>query len=128
EEEIKDLQAFIARFSANASKSKQATSRRKLLESITLDDIQPSSRRYPYVAYNAEREIGDDLLRDEGLTKYINSQKVLDNVSFIINRNEKVAFVGKDDLANTTLFQILMGEIEAVSGEFHWGVTTSQSY
>jgi len=128
EEKIKDLQAFIARFSANASKSKQATSRRKLLESITLDDIQPSSRRYPYVAFKAEREIGNDLLRVEGLTKSINGQKVLDNVSFIINRNEKVAFVGKDDLANTTLFQILMGEMEADAGEFHWGVTTSQSY
>lgn len=128
EEKIKDLQAFIARFSANASKSKQATSRRKLLESITLDDIKPSSRRYPYVAFSPEREIGNDLLRVEGLTKTINGQKVLNNVSFTINRNEKVAFVGKDDLAKTTLFQILMGEMEADSGEYHWGVTTSQSY
>lgn len=128
EEKIKDLQAFIARFSANASKSKQATSRRKLLESITLDDIKPSSRRYPYVAFSPEREIGNDLLRVEGLTKTINGQKVLNNVSFTINRNEKVAFVGKDDLAKTTLFQILMGEMEADNGEYHWGVTTSQSY
>jgi len=128
EEKVKDLQAFIARFSANASKSKQATSRRKLLESITLDDIKPSSRRYPYVAFSPEREIGNDLLRVDGLTKEINGQKVLDNVSFTINKDEKVAFVGKDELAKTTLFEILMGEMEADSGEFHWGVTTSQSY
>ncbi|HLR72677.1 MAG TPA: ATP-binding cassette domain-containing protein, partial [Pseudogracilibacillus sp.] len=128
EEKIKDLQAFVARFSANASKSKQATSRKKLLDSITLDDIKPSSRRYPYVAFSPEREIGNDLLRVEGLTKTINGQKVLDNVSFTINRDEKVAFVGKDDLANTTLFEILMGKMEPDSGEFHWGVTTSQSY
>lgn len=128
EEKIKDLQAFVARFSANASKSKQATSRRKLLENITLDDIKPSSRRYPYVAFSPEREIGNDLLRVDGLTKTINGQKVLDNVSFTINKDDKVAFVGKDDLAKTTLFDILMGETEADSGEFHWGVTTSQSY
>ena len=128
EEKVKDLQAFIARFSANASKSKQATSRRKLLESITLDDLKPSSRRYPYVAFSPEREIGNDLLRVEGLTKTINGQKVLDNVSFTIHKDEKVAFVGKDDLARTTLFEILMGEIEADSGQYHWGVTTSQAY
>lgn len=128
EEKVKDLQAFIARFSANASKSKQATSRRKLLESITLDDIKPSSRRYPYVAFSPEREIGNDLLRVEGLTKTINNQKVLDNVSFIINKDDKVAFVGQDDLAKTTLFDILMGETEADSGTYHWGVTTSQAY
>lgn len=128
EEKIKDLQAFIARFSANASKSKQATSRRKLLESITLDDIKPSSRRYPYVAFTPEREIGRDLLRVEGLTKTINGQKVLDNVSFTINKDDKVAFVGRNDLAKTTLFQILMGEMEPDAGEYHWGVTTSRSY
>src|SRR5690625_5154533 len=128
EEKIKDLQAFIARFSANASKSKQATSRRKLLENITLDDIKPSSRRYPYVAFSPEREIGNDLLRVDGLSKTINGQKVLDNVSFTINKGDKVAFVGKDDLAKTTLLEILMGEIEPDSGEFHWGVTTSQAY
>lgn len=128
EEKIKDLQAFIARFSANASKSRQATSRRKLLENITLDDIQPSSRRYPYVAFSPEREIGNDLLRVDGLSKTINGQKILDNVSFTINKDEKVAFVGKNDLAKTTLFQILMGELKADEGEFHWGVTTSQSY
>lgn len=128
EDKIKDLQAFVARFSANASKSKQATSRRKLLESITLDDIKPSSRRYPYVAFSPEREIGNDLLRVEGLTKTINGHKVLDNVSFTINKDEKVAFVGKDDLTKTVLFDILMGKTEADSGSFHWGVTTTQSY
>ncbi|MBO1002124.1 ABC-F family ATP-binding cassette domain-containing protein [Pseudogracilibacillus auburnensis] len=128
EEKIKDLQAFIARFSANASKSKQATSRRKLLENITLDDLKPSSRRYPYVAFSPEREIGNDLLRVEGLTKTINGQKVLDNVSFILNKDDKVAFVGKDDLAKTTLFEILTGEMEPDAGEYHWGVTTSQAY
>lgn len=128
EEKIKDLQAFIARFSANASKSRQATSRRKLLESITLDDIKPSSRRYPYVAFSPEREIGNDLLRVDGLSKTINGQKVLDNVSFILNRDDKVAFVGRDDLAITTLFQIITGEVEADAGNYQWGVTTSQSY
>lgn len=128
EDKIKDLQAFIARFSANASKSKQATSRKKLLDSITLDDIKPSSRRFPYVAFSPEREIGNDMLRVENLTKTINGQKVLDNVSFIINPNEKVAFVGKDDLAKTTLFEIINGKMEADSGTYHWGVTTSQSY
>src|SRR5690625_4688017 len=128
EEKIKDLQAFIARFSANASKSKQATSRRKLLENIPLDDIKPSSRRYPYVAFSPEREIGKDLLRVEGLTKTINGQKVLDNVSFTINKDDKVAFIGKNDLANTTLFEIIMGELEQDAGEYHWGVTTSQAY
>lgn len=128
EEKVKDLEAFIARFSANASKSKQATSRQKLLESITLDDIQPSSRRYPYIAFTPEREIGNDLLRVVGISKTINGQKILDNVSFIIDKDDKVAFVGKDDLANTTLFEILMGEMEPDEGEIHWGVTTSQAY
>lgn len=128
EEKVKDLEAFIARFSANASKSKQATSRQKLLESITLDDIQPSSRRYPYIAFTPEREIGNDLLRVVGISKTINGQKILDNVSFIIDKDDKVAFVGKDDLANTVLFEILMGEMEPDEGEVHWGVTTSQAY
>lgn len=128
EEKIKDLQNFIARFSANASKSKQATSRKKLLDSISLDDIKPSSRRYPYVAFTPEREIGKDLLRVEGLTKTINGHKVLDNVSFTIHKDEKVALVGKDDLAKTTLFEIIMGNMEADSGTYHWGVTTSQEY
>lgn len=128
EEKIKDLQAFVARFSANASKSRQATSRKKLLDSITLDDIKPSSRKYPYVAFSPEREIGNDLLIVEGLTKTINGQKVLNNVSFTLNKDDKVAFVGRDDIAKTTLFKILMGEMEPDAGSFKWGITTSQSY
>lgn len=128
EEKIKELQAFIARFSANASKSKQATSRKKLLEKISLDDIRPSSRRYPFVGFTPEREIGNDLLRVEGLTKSIDGVKVLDNVSFIMNKGDKLAFVGKSEIAITTLFKILMGEMEADSGTFKWGVTTSQAY
>lgn len=128
EEKIKDLQAFIARFSANASKSRQATSRKKLLDSITLDDIKPSSRKYPYIAFEAEREIGNDLLRVDGLTKTINGKKVLDNVSFIMNKDDKIALIGPDDIAKTTLMQILMGEMEPDAGTYKWGVTTSQSY
>ena len=128
EEKIKDLQNFIARFSANASKSRQATSRKKMLENITLDDIKPSSRRYPYVAFKPEREIGNDLLRVEGLTKTIDGVKVLDNVSFTLNREDKVAFVGPNDIAKTTLFDILTGKLEADSGSYTWGITTTQSY
>ncbi len=128
EEKIKELQNFIARFSANASKSRQATSRKKMLENITLDDIRPSSRRYPYVAFKPEREIGNDLLRVEGLTKTIDGVKVLDNLSFTLNRTDKVAFVGPNDIAKTTLFDILMGKIEPDAGTYSWGITTSQSY
>ncbi|MDQ0217826.1 ATP-binding cassette domain-containing protein [Peribacillus cavernae] len=128
EEKIKDLQSFIARFSANASKSKQATSRKKLLDKISLDDIQPSSRRYPYVHFTPEREIGNDLLRVEGLSKTIDGEKVLDNVSFIMNKDDKIALVGRDEIAKTTLFKILAGEIEPDEGSFKWGVTTSQAY
>ena len=128
EEKIKELQAFVARFSANASKSSQATSRKKLLDKITLDDIQPSSRRYPYVAFTPEREIGNDLLRVEGLTKTIDGVKVLDNVSFIMNKDDKIALVGADEIAKTTLFKILADEMEADSGSFRWGVTTTQAY
>ena len=128
EEKIKDLQAFIARFSANASKSRQATSRKKLLEKITLDDIRPSTRRYPFVNFTIEREIGNELLRVDGLTKTIDGEKVLDNVSFIINRDDKVAFVGPHGGAISTLFRILMGEIPADSGTYKWGGTTSQAY
>ena len=128
EEKIKELQAFIARFSANASKSRQATSRKKLLESITLDDIKPSSRKYPYIAFTPEREIGNDLLHVEGLTKSINGKKVLDNVTFTMKKDDKIAFVGKNDLAYTTLFKILMGEMEPDEGTYKWGVTTSRSY
>ncbi|WP_062198099.1 ABC-F family ATP-binding cassette domain-containing protein [Massilibacterium senegalense] len=128
EEKIKELQNFIARFSANASKSKQATSRKKLLDKISLEDIKPSSRRYPYVHFSPEREIGNDLLRVEGLTKTIEGVKVLDNISFTLNKNDKVALVGKDEIAKTTLFKILMGEMEPDSGTYKWGVTTSQAY
>ncbi|RDZ18252.1 ABC transporter ATP-binding protein [Priestia megaterium] len=128
EEKIKELQAFIARFSANASKSKQATSRKKLLDKISLDDIRPSSRRYPYVNFTPEREIGNDVLRVEGLTKTIEGVKVLDNVSFIMNKDDKIALVGRNELANSTLMKILMGEMEADSGTYKWGVTTSQAF
>lgn len=128
EDKIKELQAFVARFSANASKSKQATSRKKMLDNITLEDIKPSSRRYPFVGFTPEREIGNDLLRVEGLTKTIGDKKVLNNVSFTINKNDKVAFIGRDDIAKTTLIKILMGEMEPDAGTYKWGVTTSQSY
>lgn len=128
EEKIKELQAFIARFSANASKSKQATSRKKLLDKISLDDIRPSSRRYPYVHFTPEREIGNDLLRVEGLTKTIDGEKVLDNVSFIMNKDDKIALVGENEMAITILFKILMGEMEPDSGTYKWGLTTSQAY
>ncbi|SDM48977.1 ABC-F family ATP-binding cassette domain-containing protein [Sediminibacillus halophilus] len=128
EEKIKELQNFVARFSANASKSKQATSRKKMLDNITLDDIKPSSRRYPYVAFTPGREIGNDLLRVEGLSKTIDGEKVLDNVSFTMNKDDKIALVGKNEIAKTTLLRILMGEIEPDEGTYKWGVTTSQSY
>ncbi|MBS8264454.1 ATP-binding cassette domain-containing protein [Mesobacillus boroniphilus] len=128
EEKIKELQAFIARFSANASKSKQATSRKKLLDKISLDDIKPSSRKYPYVGFTPEREIGNDLLRVDGITKTIDGVKVLDNISFIMNKDDKIALVGKNEIAITTLFKILTGEMEPDSGTFKWGVTTSQAY
>lgn len=128
EEKIKELQNFIARFSANASKSKQATSRKKLLDKISLDDIQPSSRRYPYVNFTPEREIGNDVLRVEGLSKTIDGVKVLDNISFTLNKEDKIALVGRDEIAITTLFKILAGEMEPDSGSFKWGVTTSQAY
>lgn len=128
EEKIKELQNFIARFSANASKSSQATSRKKLLDKINLDDIQPSSRRYPYVGFSPEREIGNDLLRVDGITKTIDGVTVLNNVSFIMNKEDKIAFVGKDEIAKTTMFKILAGEMEPDSGTYKWGVTTSQAY
>jgi ATPase subunit of ABC transporter with duplicated ATPase domains len=129
EEKIKDLQAFIARFSANASKSKQATSRKKLLEKITLDDIRPSNRKYPFINFAIEREIGNEVLRVDAISKTIDGEKVLDNVSFTINRDDKIAFVGSNNsLAITTLFKILMGEMEADAGSFKWGGTTSRAY
>ena len=128
EEKIKELQEFIQRFSANASKSKQATSRKRALEKIQLDVIRPSSRKYPYIDFRPEREIGNEVLTVEHLTKTIDGVKVLDDVSFIVNHNDKIAFVGSDEFAKTTLFRILMGEIEPDSGSFKWGVTTSQAY
>ena len=128
EEQIKELQEFISRFSANASKSKQATSRKRALEKIELDDIRPSSRKYPYIDFRPEREIGNEVLTVEGLTKTINGEKVLDNISFIVGHDDKIAFVGGNELAKTTLFKILMGEIEPDEGTYKWGVTTSQAY
>ncbi len=128
EEQIKELKEFIARFSANASKSKQATSRKRALEKIELDTIKPSSRKYPYIDFRPNREIGNEVLTVEGLTKTINGEKVLDNISFVIQREDKVAFVGGNELAKTTLFQILAGELEPDSGTYKWGVTTSQAY
>ena len=128
EEKIKELQDFISRFSANSSKSKQATSRKRALEKIELDDIRPSSRKYPYIDFRPNRTIGNEVLSVEGLSKTIDGVKVLDNLSFTINREDKVAFVGGNELAKTTLFKILMGEMEPDEGTYKWGVTTSQAY
>lgn len=128
EEKIKDLQSFIQRFSANASKSRQATSRKKLLEKLTLDDIKPSSRKYPYIAFKPDREAGNQLLSVEGLSKNIDGTQVLNDVSFLVAKGDKIAFVGFDGLAKTTLFKILMGEMAVDSGAFKWGITTSQAY
>ncbi len=128
EEQIKELKEFIARFSANASKSKQATSRKKALEKIELDTIKPSSRKYPYIDFRPDREIGNEVLTVDGLSKTINGEKVLDNISFVVQREDKIAFVGGNELAKTTLFQILTGEIEPDEGTYKWGVTTSQAY
>lgn len=128
EEKIKELQEFISRFSANASKSKQATSRKRALEKIELEDIRPSSRKYPYIDFRPNRSIGNEVLSVEGLSKTIDGVKVLDNLSFTIGREDKVAFVGGNELAKTTLFKILMGEMEPDEGTYKWGVTTSQAY
>ena len=128
EEKIKELQEFISRFSANASKSKQATSRKRALEKIELDTIKPSSRKYPYIDFRPEREIGNEVLMVDGLTKTINGEKVLDNISFTVGHDDKIAFVGSNEIAKTTLFQILAGEMEPDSGTYKWGVTTSQAY
>ncbi|MGY0372822.1 ABC-F family ATP-binding cassette domain-containing protein [Clostridium sp. JNZ J1-5] len=128
EEKIKELQTFIARFSSNASKAKQATARKKQLDKLTLEDIKPSSRKYPYVAFKPDREAGKDLLSVKELSVTIDGEKVLNNVDFIVNKGEKIAFIGDNEIAKTALFKILMGEIEADSGEYKWGVTTSQSY
>ena len=128
EEKIKELQEFIQRFSANASKSKQATSRKRALEKIELDDIRPSSRKYPYIDFRPARDIGNEVLTVSHLSKTIDGVKVLDDISFIINKEDKVAFVGPNTLATTTLFRILAGEIEPDEGEYKWGVTTTQGY
>ena len=128
EEKIKELQEFIQRFSANASKSKQATSRKRALEKIELDEIKPSSRKYPYIDFRPEREIGNEVLTVENLTKTIDGVTVLDHISFIVGREDKIAFVGSNELAKTTLFKILMGEMEPDEGTYKWGVTTSQAY
>ena len=128
EEKIKELQSFIQRFSANASKSKQATSRKHALEKIQLDEMKPSSRKYPYIDFSPDREIGNEVLTVEHISKTIDGVKVLDDISFVINREDKVAFVGSNTIAATTLFQILTGEMEPDEGTFKWGVTTSFSY
>ena len=128
EEKIKELQEFISRFSANASKSRQATSRKKALEKIQLDELRPSSRKYPYIDFRPNREIGNEVLTVEGISKTIDGVKILDNISFILGHDDKVAFVGGNEFAKTTLFQILAGEMEPDEGTYKWGVTTSQSY
>ena len=128
EEQIKELKEFIARFSANASKSKQATSRKKALEKIELDDIRPSSRKYPYIDFRPDREIGNEVLEVEGISKTLNGVKILDHISFTVQREDKIAFVGGNELAKTTLFRILTGELEADEGQYKWGITTSLSY
>ena len=128
EEKIKELQEFISRFSANASKSKQATARKRALEKIELDEIRPSSRKYPYIDFRPDREIGNEVLTVEHLSKTVNGEKVLDDISFIVGHNDKIAFVGGNELAKTTLFQILAGELEPDAGSYKWGVTTSQAY
>ena len=128
EEKIKELQEFISRFSANASKSKQATSRKRALEKIELDEIKPSSRKYPYIDFRPDREIGNEVLSVEHISKTINGEKVLDDISFIVGHDDKIAFVGGNEIAKTTLFQILAGEMEPDEGSYKWGVTTSQAY
>ena len=128
EEKIKELQEFIQRFSANASKSKQATARKRALEKIELDDIRPSSRKYPYIDFRPEREIGNEVLEVKGLTKTIDGVKVLDDLTFTLTREDKVAFVGSNELAKTTFFKIITGEMEPDAGTYKWGVTTKQAY
>lgn len=128
EEQIKELKEFISRFSANASKSKQATSRKRALEKIELDDIRPSSRKYPYIDFRPNRDIGNEVLTVENLSKTIDGEKVLDNISFVVGHDDKIAFIGSNENAKTVLFSILMGEMEPDEGSYKWGVTTSQSY
>ena len=128
EEKIKELQEFISRFSANASKSKQATSRKRALEKIQLDEIKPSSRKYPYIDFRPQRDIGNEVLSVEGISKTIDGVKVLDNITFTVGREDKIAFVGGNELAKTTFFKILAGEMEPDEGSYKWGITTSQAY
>jgi len=128
EEKIKQLQEFVARFSANASKSKQATSRKKMLEKINLEDIEPSTRRYPFVGFKPEREVGNDILTVDRISKTIDGVKVLDNVSFTVAKGDKIAFVGADEIVNTTILKILAGEMEPDSGSYKWGVTITKAY
>ncbi len=128
EQKMKDLQDFIQRFSANASKAKQATSRKKLLDNLQMDTIKPSGRRYPFCSFKQDREVGNDVLLVEGISKSIDGKQVLRDISFMIRPHEKVAFVGKDEIARTTLFRILMGEIEPDAGSFKWGITTKTAY
>jgi ATPase subunit of ABC transporter with duplicated ATPase domains len=127
-DKAEELRAFIARFSANASKSRQATSRKKQLDKLSMDEVKPSSRKYPFVTFKQQREAGDQLLRVENLTKTIDGTKILDRVSFSLRKEDKVVFIGDTELAVTTLFQILAGEIEPDSGTIHWGVTTTRAY
>ena len=128
EDQIKELQNFITRFSANKSKAKQATSRRKLLDKLTFEDMPASSRKYPFVRFTPDREVGNEILTVEGLTKTVDGVKVLDNVSFRVNKDDKIVFIGENEIAQTTLFKILAGELEPDAGTYKWGVTTSQSY
>jgi len=128
EDKIKELQAFIQRFSANKSKAKQATSRKKLLDKITLDDIRPSNRKYPFINFKPEREAGKQLLLVEGLTKSIDGVKIIDNLTLTVNKGDKIALVGPDTLWKTVLFQLLMGELEPDAGTYQWGITTTQAY
>lgn len=127
-ERVKELQDFIARFSSNASKAKQATSRKKLLDKITIEDIKPSSRKYPFVAFTPDREAGKDILTVDGISKTVGGELILNNINFTINKGDKIVFISDNDLAITTLFDILMGEDEADSGTYKWGITTSQDY
>ena len=128
EEKIKELQEFVSRFSANKSKSKQATARRKLLDKLTVEEMPASSRRYPFVGFKMDREPGKEILAVEGLTKTVDGRKVLDNVSFRVNKGDKIAFVGEDEIATTPLFKILMEELEPDAGTFKWGTTITTSY
>lgn len=126
EEKVKELQNFIARFSSNASKAKQATSRKKLLDKIQIEDIEPSSRRYPFVGFTPEREAGKDILTVEGISKTVDGEKILNDVSFIVNKGEKIIFLSRDERARTLLFEILMGEVEPDEGSYKWGITTTR--